>query len=80
MLKQLGVNGDAPILIGGSTHDGEEVILAEIAQRLRAKIPKLFFIILVPRHFERSNEVARKLRERGVKLAFRTSIGAHHAV
>ena len=74
MLKQLSVDADAPILVAGSTHDGEEVILAEIVQRLRAKIPKLFFII-VPRHFERSNEVARKLRERGVKLAFRTSIG-----
>ncbi len=74
MLKQLGVDSDAPILIGGSTHDGEEIILAEIAQRLRAKIPNLF-LILVPRHFERSNEVSRKLRERGVKMVFRTAIG-----
>ncbi len=74
MLKQLGVDGEASILVAGSTHDGEEVLLAEIAQRLRARIPNLFLII-VPRHFERSNEVARKLRERGVKLAFRTSIG-----
>lgn len=74
MLKQLGVDSDAPILIGGSTHDGEEIILAEIAQRLRAKIPNLF-LILVPRHFERSNEVSRKLRERDVKMVFRTAIG-----
>lgn len=73
LLKQVGANGDTPILIGGSTHDGEEVLLAEIAQRLRAQFPKLF-LILVPRHFERSNEIARKLRERGVKLLFRTSI------
>jgi 3-deoxy-D-manno-octulosonic-acid transferase len=73
MLKQLGVDSDAPILIGGSTHDGEEIILAEIAQRLRAKIPNLF-LILVPRHFERSNEVSRKLRERGLKMVFRTAI------
>lgn len=75
LLKQVGVNGDgdAPILIGGSTHDGEEVILADIAQRLRTQFPKLF-LILVPRHFERSNDVARQLRERGVKLFFRTAI------
>jgi 3-deoxy-D-manno-octulosonic-acid transferase len=75
LLKQVGVNGDSdtPILVGGSTHDGEEVILAEIAQRLRTQIPKLF-LILVPRHFERSNDVARQLRERGVKLFFRTAI------
>jgi 3-deoxy-D-manno-octulosonic-acid transferase len=75
LLQKLGVNGDTPILLGGSTHDGEEIILAEIAQHLRKQIPKLF-LILVPRHFERSNEVARQLRERGVKLALRTAIGA----
>lgn len=74
LLKKVGVNGDTPILLGGSTHDGEEVLLAEIAQRLRAQLPKLF-LILVPRHFERSNEVARQLRERGVKMTFRTAIG-----
>jgi 3-deoxy-D-manno-octulosonic-acid transferase len=75
MLRQLGVNGDTPILIGGSTHDGEEVLLAEIAERLRKQIPNLF-LILVPRHFERSNDVARKLRERGAKLILRTAIQA----
>lgn len=73
LLKQVGVNGDTPILIGGSTHDGEEVILADIVGRLRAQFPKLF-LILVPRHFERSNDVARKLRERGVKVFFRSAI------
>jgi 3-deoxy-D-manno-octulosonic-acid transferase len=73
LLKQVGVNGETPILIGGSTHDGEEIILADIVQRLRAQFPKLF-LILVPRHFERSNDVARKLRDRGVKLFFRSAI------
>ena len=73
LLKQVGANGDTPILIGGSTHDGEEVLLAEIAQRLRVQFPKLF-LILVPRHFERKNEIARKLRERGVKLLLRTAV------
>jgi len=75
LLEKVGVNGDTPILLAGSTHDGEEVILAEIAERLRAQLPKLF-LILGPRHFERSNEVARQLRERGVKMTFRTAISA----
>ena len=75
LLRQLGVPPDAPVLVGGSTHDGEEVILAEIAQRLRARFPKLF-LVLVPRHFERGNEVGRQLRERGVKFAYRNLIGA----
>ena len=75
LLRQLGVPPGAPILVGGSTHDGEEVILAEIAQRLRARFPKLF-LVLVPRHFERGHEVGEQLRQRGVKFAYRNSIGA----
>jgi 3-deoxy-D-manno-octulosonic-acid transferase len=75
LLRQLGVAPDAPILIGGSTHDGEEMILVEIAGRLRARFPKLF-LILVPRHFERCREVGRQLRERGVKFVFRNEIAA----
>jgi len=75
LLRQIGVPPDAPILVGGSTHDGEEAILAEIAQRLRARFPKLF-LVLVPRHFERGGEVGRQLRERGVKFAYRNLIGA----
>jgi len=42
LLRHIGVPPDAPILIGGSTHAGEEILLAEIAQRLRARFPKLF--------------------------------------
>ena len=75
MLRQLGVPSDALILVAGSTHDGEEVLLAEIAQRLRGQFPKLF-LVLVPRHFERCRELGRELRERGVKFIFRGEISA----
>jgi len=75
LLQQLGVAPEAPVLIGGSTHDGEEMILAEAAERLRARFPKLF-LILVPRHFERSRDVGRQLRERGVKFVYRNEIAA----
>jgi 3-deoxy-D-manno-octulosonic-acid transferase len=73
MLRQLGVAPDAPILIGGSTHAGEELLLAEIAQRLRVQFPRLF-LVLVPRHFERAREIGRQLQERGVKIAYRSEI------
>jgi 3-deoxy-D-manno-octulosonic-acid transferase len=76
LLRQLGVPDDAPILLGGSTHDGEEAILAEVAQRLRPRFPKLF-LVLVPRHFERAGEVGRQLRERGVKFVRRNEIFAN---
>jgi 3-deoxy-D-manno-octulosonic-acid transferase len=59
--------------VAGSTHDGEEVLLADIMRRLRDKFPKLF-LILVPRHFERCQELGQKLRARGVKFMFRSEI------
>jgi 3-deoxy-D-manno-octulosonic-acid transferase len=70
MLKQLGVPDGAPIIVAGSTHDGEEKILGEIFVRLRAKIPNLFLVI-VPRHFERSKDAARDLEASGLKIFFR---------
>jgi 3-deoxy-D-manno-octulosonic-acid transferase len=73
MLRQLGVPPDAPILIGGSTHAGEELLLAEMARRLRARFPRLF-LVLVPRHFERAREIGQQLQERGVKFAYRNEI------
>jgi 3-deoxy-D-manno-octulosonic-acid transferase len=73
MLRQLGVPEDAQILVAGSTHDGEEKILADVARRLRVKFPKLF-LVLVPRHFERCREVGRQLRESGVKFFYRNEI------
>ncbi|MGH7976317.1 MAG: 3-deoxy-D-manno-octulosonic acid transferase, partial [Limisphaerales bacterium] len=63
------------ILVAGSTHDGEEKILADVARHLRAQFPKLF-LVLVPRHFERCREVGRQLRERGVKFVYRNEISA----
>jgi 3-deoxy-D-manno-octulosonic-acid transferase len=73
LLRQIGVPPDAPVLVGGSTHAGEEIALAEIAQRLRVLFPKLF-LVLVPRHFERCREVGRELRARGVKFVYRDEV------
>lgn len=75
MLRQLGVAPGAPVLVAGSTHAGEEKILAAIAQRLRRKFPDLF-LVLVPRHFERSRAVGEELAALGVKFAYRTEITA----
>jgi 3-deoxy-D-manno-octulosonic-acid transferase len=73
LLRQIGVPDDALILVAGSTHDGEEVMLADLARRLREKFPKLF-LILVPRHFERCRDLGQKLAARGVKFIPRTEI------
>jgi len=74
MLAQIGVAPGARLLVGGSTHKGEDTILAEQFLRLRTRFPDLF-LVLVPRHFERSREVGRELRALGVKFVYRSEIG-----
>ncbi len=76
LLRQIGVPAGARLLVGGSTHAGEEAILAEIFVRLRERFPDLF-LVLVPRHFERGKEVGRELSARGVKFIYRSEITAH---
>ena len=71
VLRALGVADEAPVLLGGSTFEGEEVLLAGVFLELRKKSPDLF-LILVPRHFERANGVAAQLEKSGLKVALRT--------
>jgi 3-deoxy-D-manno-octulosonic-acid transferase len=73
MLGRLGVAEGAPLLVAGSTHRGEEAVLADIFLRLRERFPGVF-LILVPRHFERGKEVGRELESRGVKFIYRTEV------
>ena len=73
LLRQIGVPPTARLLIGGSTHAGEEAILAEVFQRLKPRFPDLF-LVLVPRHFERGKEVGRVLEGRGIKFVYRKDI------
>jgi 3-deoxy-D-manno-octulosonic-acid transferase len=80
LLRQLGVPEDALVLVAGSTHDGEEALLAALCLRLRARFPQLF-LVLVPRHFERTKGVCEDLRKAGCRLVLRTELadGKAHA-
>jgi 3-deoxy-D-manno-octulosonic-acid transferase len=75
LLAKVGVPPGARILVGGSTHPGEEALLADQFLRLRARFPDLF-LVLAPRHFERSREVGRELNARGLKCSYRSEITA----
>src|SRR6266699_1621128 len=54
------VNPERPVLFGGSTHRGEEEILAKVFLKLRQKFPSLWLFI-APRHVERLREIRAKL-------------------
>ena len=71
VLRSFGIEGDRPILLGGSTHAGEEEILCEIFQRLRADFPA-FTLIIAPRHVERAGEIRARLARRGLNVSLRS--------
>jgi 3-deoxy-D-manno-octulosonic-acid transferase len=73
MFRQLGVPPGARVLIGGSTHPGEEAILAELFLKLRERFPDLF-LVLVPRHFERCREVGRELEAHSINFVYRNEL------
>ena len=61
-----------PIFFGGSTHAGEEEILADVFLQLRAEFPALV-LLLAPRHVERTPEIAARLQQRGLRVALRSA-------
>jgi 3-deoxy-D-manno-octulosonic-acid transferase len=75
LLARVGVQPGAPVLLGGSTHAGEEALLADMVLRLRRRHPNLF-LVLVPRHFERGKEVGRELAAHGIRFVYRKALGA----
>lgn len=73
MLRKLHIPEDAPILVAGSTHAGEEVLLVQMVLRLRKKFPKLF-LILVPRHMERCKSILPELNATGIRTFLRSEL------
>ena len=72
--KLAGWNRGQVVLLGGSTHPGEELILAEIAKKLRIHHPQLR-LMLVPRHVERTGGILNELSATGLKVARRSQLG-----
>ena len=73
LLKNLGVNERTPVLLGGSTFPGEEALLCRVLLKLRERLPELF-LILVPRHVERTSAVEAEVRQAGLRAVLRSSL------
>lgn len=73
LLARVGVTGEMPILLGGSTFAGEEAALGRVARALRERFPGLFLIV-VPRHVERTPEVAANLKAAGLETVLRSQL------
>ncbi len=56
-----------PLWVAGSTHDGEEEIVLDVHARLMKHFPGAV-LLLVPRHPERSRDVAKICRSKGLEF------------
>ena len=75
VLRHVCPDTTTPILMAGSTHAGEERIVAEVFLNLRRRFENLFLII-APRHVERTGEVRAELEAMGLRVATRTGTDA----
>jgi 3-deoxy-D-manno-octulosonic-acid transferase len=73
-----GIADGAPVLVAGSTHEGEEALLAAAYRDLRREHRRLR-LILVPRHVERAEEAAQAVRGRGFSVVRKTDLDAGRA-
>jgi 3-deoxy-D-manno-octulosonic-acid transferase len=71
-------NADDPILLGGSTHRGEEETLGQVFVRLRLAFPFLRLFI-APRHVERVREIRSRLQGLGLRVELVSEIATHRA-
>lgn len=75
LLRWAGAKQNAPILLGSSTHAGEEHLLGEIFLRLHRDFSDLFLAV-APRHFERGAQVCQELRALGIETRLRSDFQA----
>src|SRR5262245_32579298 len=61
-----------PVLAAASTHAGEEQVMVDVHQRLRASFPRLLTLI-APRHPERGGEIANLIAAAGLKVVLRSA-------
>jgi 3-deoxy-D-manno-octulosonic-acid transferase len=73
VMRSVHVPEDAVVLLGGSTWPGEENVLCEIYKNLKSQYPKLFLVI-VPRHVERADDVIQTFNDQGMTFVRRSQI------
>jgi 3-deoxy-D-manno-octulosonic-acid transferase len=69
--REFGLPEGVPVLIAGSTSEGEEEVVLEAWSEVRSEVPDLL-LVLAPRHPHRFEEVARLLGARGISFTRRS--------
>lgn len=71
-LTKIFPSGGSPVIIGASTHSGEEKMIVGAFRKLREQY-KGALLILVPRHAERGAEIAELLKSAGMSFLRRST-------
>lgn len=71
VLARIGVNPGDPVLVGGSTWDGEEDVLLDFVRAVKKTQPRLL-LVLVPRHAERREAVLEAIHRRDLAVVQRS--------
>ena len=69
---EMGLDPAAPVLMAGSTHEGEEVLVMGAWEALRARHPALQLVI-APRYVERAGRILALAAERGFAARLRSA-------
>lgn len=68
----MGLDRARPVLIAGSTHEGEEEIVVDVFRRLREEVPGLQLVV-APRYVERAGKVAAIAAAAGLGVRLRSA-------
>ena len=68
----LGLDPARPVLIAGSTHEGEEEILVDVYRKLRADVPGLQLVV-APRYVERAGKIVSIAHAAGLSARSRSA-------
>jgi 3-deoxy-D-manno-octulosonic-acid transferase len=73
MRRLLNLDSAEPVLVAGSTHEGEEEQVLEVYERIREHFPGTV-LVLAPRHVTRAAKVESLLRQRGIPYQLRSRL------
>lgn len=71
------VEPDTPVLVAGSTHEGEEAVVGSAYKALKLRHRELRLVV-APRHVERATAAAAALKARGLPVVRKTLLESRH--
>lgn len=73
----LDLNPEQKVFVAGSTREGEEEMVLDAYKKILEKYPDTILVI-VPRHIERTSQIASLIKKNGFGYQLRTDLGKNH--